>query len=303
MDPFSIIGPLLHHWTHSSLILPFDLNHQDVKIKYPFPKGFREASDPKPMIRLGAAAFPVVLVYSQERYAVQDPGRSQIFERARRLILGATAALIFVTAGCRSQLEVSVSDNRNKNTGATSPESPTPQPEPASVETKPPVEKTVDGGIKTLRTHYQTRNVIALSLTDELAGEDGAFTLSDQKTAAVIAIDLWSEPAFESTDGYSYGTTGGKVLLLYPLVPEMQTKLAYGENNWKFSLQDQSAPLSSTVTFTRKDFDVLGQQATSSRVGSQAPDGFQGGISFRGGNSLAPDRGQLTSGLLNLVNR
>jgi hypothetical protein len=247
-------------------------------------------------------------------------GRQPFYRRA--LILGATATLVLLGTACNAKVQgrLSGGDLNKNNFAAKDPAGATETPPPASPETpppeaddtqnkdegtpSPPPESILDGAFNLTRTHYQTRNAIALAPAAALEGTDGAFTLADKKTGTIIATDIWSEPAYESEDGYQYATApGSKILVLYPLAPVMQTKLSYGESVWKFSLQDESAPMSSTVTITRRDFDVFGRLTTSSRVGGQMIQGFQGGVGFRGANSLSPDGGQLTSGVVGIVNR
>lgn len=224
--------------------------------------------------------------------------------------LAALALVAMSSTSCRSNIKGGVSGgdlNRNQyhapDQGALASD-PAPGETPPVPDEQPPEDQILDGGVKVQRTHFQTRSVITLYPVQELAVTGEAFTLSDAATDAVIAQDHWTAAESLNLDGYRMGVAADEhELSLFPLASPMKTRLAYGDLQWRLKLLGEQGAVESSVTVTRRDFDLFALSVNSWRQSLQVIGGFQGGVSFKGGNSLAPDGARLTSGFLNIVNQ
>jgi hypothetical protein len=218
-----------------------------------------------------------------------------------RLTLAAIIALA-LNAACAKKIKVNGQDvaaNKNKMgqapTGAVS-ETPEPPADSPRLE--------VEDGLGSDRTHFQSRSTIVLAVGSEAAQAGEEISLVNQTTEQVLvdreplSLDL----AGPLLPGYGLvSSTRGTQLRLYLMSPELDAKLAYGENELVLTV-DGEAPRTAKHRIVLRDFSAGAVQTLHFDGNRQRAGKLQGEISTLTKPSTRGSKSRLTTGFVPMIN-
>jgi hypothetical protein len=235
----------------------------------------------------------------------------------RQLSLTAVLALA-LNAGCTKQVTVNGQDvAANKNKIGQSPtgsigETPqaiggppatdvAPAPTPSGGEAKP--SEVVDG-LSSERTHYQSRSTIVLTVSGKAAQAGDEYSLVNRTTSQIL-IDreaLALNLVGPLLPGYLLkSSSSGAQVRLYPMAPELDGTLAYGENELELTV-DGEAPRVAKHRIVLRDFSTGAVQTLFFDGNRQRAGKLQGEISTLTKPSTRSSKSRITTGFVPLIN-
>lgn len=150
------------------------------------------------------------------------------------------------------------------------------------------------------RSYIQSRSSILLQLDNKILNQGEKFSLENLTTKIKL---LDNEQAnFAITSGRFMSLAGG--YSLYEFAPaEYAGKVAYGANEFRLNIAEESAPRYATASLVLKDFPIFEMAVTQFYDDVQKKNNFQGWVNTVGQPTVNAQGTTLTVGMPNIVNR